>query len=581
MELDSTPTLERARLAQCKFEQGYVSAASIQSTRAACLAGSTFAFGNSAGVHAIDIDGNILRDPSKFTHGKKASLVSAPVLITSSMSCEISGLRQQSEVQSITTDATSTLISSVCPSSWRLAAVDSRGHGTVATYDAASPSISLLDRLKQAPASSFNVACPRSGESGWAGIALHPLKPTVVAIAHSFSKQISVCDGSSTDTNGYAIVTADWQALHMPTGIAYCPAESPAAGVLVVTEMGQISVWDDRCGSRPCIARDQPGQTGQTLYCIAVDGNSVAVAGTDATVYVYDVRNWGSYAQSIIVPSAGGGSSAAAGSGRGGAPSGGQGGLIISAHRKFYPPAKYDITGLQIDESRQLCYIAGSDQEVLCGCWDPVAASGGGAAGAGGADGPAAGGANRQRKGKVGGGAGEGRSHGGGFTGKQPQQQHAAQGKHQHGPEAHDRHKRQRIDEVLAGAASAAETSGVPADSTAGAATLASSSTASAVVAEAVRTADQPRWSGFSGLTAHTGFRGEGRWIGISLLRTESKSLQPTPVPSAKSADDASTGSQAALGKPMPQETQLLAVSEAGYAYLVGKSHLMSMHSLT
>jgi WD40 repeat protein len=81
-----------------------------------------------------------------------------------------------------------------------------------------------------------------------------------------------------------------------------------------------------------CITRNQP--TLSWLHAIHSDGNSVAVAGVDATVYVYDARTW-------------------------------------SVKSRYLTPAKYEITGVFIDEVNQHCFTAGMDNEVcvMCRVW--------------------------------------------------------------------------------------------------------------------------------------------------------------------------------------------------------------------
>jgi hypothetical protein len=365
--------------------------------------------------------------------------------------------------------------------SFRVGAVDSQGRGVVSSFSEEAWRDGEDAALGVEPSSSFRFAPRRACESGWAGVSLSPLSSSSAAVAHSFSRQIFVVD--SVEGTATASVTRDWHAAAIPTAIAHVHSSSPAAGTVVVAEMSAISAWDPRASGRACVARDTPGMSSDMLFCIAADGNAVAVAGEASTVHIYDVRTW-------------------------------------TVRAKWHCPAKHQILGVSIDEPNQLCWVAGADQEVLCGRFQ----SGGGAGGA------------------VGGGAGDGRRlHDGGFTGA------GAGSGASSGPP-----KRPR---------KAGGNSGEGGDG------QETATTATTTTTTGGPKGPPPKLGAYL-----TGFRGDTRWVGLSVLPAR---LQRGGT--SMDVDGEGEAAGAGSGAPAPSSAVLLAVSEGGYAYVVGEADRMDV----
>jgi hypothetical protein len=166
---------------------------------------------------------------------------------------------------------------------------------------------------------------------------------------------------------------ADWHSIDIPIACAYAAPGGSSAEVLVVAELSALSVWDPRIaassssssssssaaaasgggasGARPCVVRDTPSQMTQETFCaVAADGNTFAAAGSGGTVFIYDARTW-----------------------------------KMSA--KWCGPTKHRISGVAISEARKRIWVAGADQEVICGSWEAGGSSGGKRIGGGGGEG--------------------------------------------------------------------------------------------------------------------------------------------------------------------------------------------------
>lgn len=464
--------LQQAALQTSAGDKMSISPASLQVTRAVALEADSFFFADGARAYCAHVP----LPPADAPRGapKKMSLVTAPLQLQPAACTDLPGLQLHpgSEIQSV--DAVRT--ASASEVSWIAAVADSRGracvgrllrHSSSSGSSSSSSGSGRAARFSVDSSSVYTVSLPGVLESGWCGVSVCDAPPHAVALAHSFSRIVAVTAGTPAPGTAAAPILATWYTQHTPTAVRHLPSGSAAAGCVAVAEGPAVAVFDPRQPKR-CVWRDIPGSSYHTLYAMDADGHSLAAAGSESTVFVYDLRKW----RSGSAASASGGAFVAAGIAAGGA-------------SKVMIPAKYHITGLQIDDASQLCYVTGSDQEVLCSSWSKGAGSGaveGDGTGTSGGAGGGSGGGGRKQQRRTGGGAGEGRQlHYGGFTGQQA--------------------KRMKLDPEAAPAAAP------PIPEAEG---------------EAEGGAEKPTTKGPPGrlaLSYHTGFRGNSRWIGLSLLR--------------------------------------------------------------
>jgi hypothetical protein len=161
-------------------------------------------------------------------------------------------------------------------------------------------------------------------ESSWAGIDLEPCSsgtPSFAVSAHFCSRMIGRYDIKK------GVYSSQTHCALAPTAV--CLLDQCAIGI---AESNVLSIWDSRsnsCCGRSTVSRD-------LLFGIATSGdnpNLLLTAGADRTVYTVDRRNW-------------------------------------KIQNRWRSPLKYEAIGLMVSPSNPSnCYVAGLDNDILCGQW--------------------------------------------------------------------------------------------------------------------------------------------------------------------------------------------------------------------
>ncbi|OQS07507.1 hypothetical protein THRCLA_00487 [Thraustotheca clavata] len=300
--------LQRGILSQTKFTAG-----GVQPTRLQCIdaTAESYSFVYASDKSVVECSVNLAltdEESSNVKHGTQGANVSGIVKMKSIASDNILPTPvHKYEIQSL------------------IASVDARGATYVykkTTANAASPQ---RKKQKQQHYTSHQVSDATTPEIGWAGIALDPTSAsTTLATAHFFSKELRFYD--------YSTLQSTWIQLTVmyPTALSFSPT---LASTAVVAEYNQFSVWDAKSKTR--IVREGAPSQG-CLYTIACspDGNSIAMGGEDKVAYIYDTRMW-------------------------------------KLRNRWRCPLKYDIAFLAFSPNDpKLCYVAGLDNELMCGRFD-------------------------------------------------------------------------------------------------------------------------------------------------------------------------------------------------------------------
>lgn len=257
---------------------------------------------------------------------------------------------------------------------WTIGTIDSYGSGCVSTYEDSTFRAALNDHHQtfMSLLSTYNFRLPAMVESSWTGLSISPSQPqSIIACAHGLQKQIYIMDNQRTTTARKSSVSSStvinqYSTLLNPTALQYFPLSHVHAHCLAVTEGNALRIIDPRIStSSPkqpsTIFRDYPSGIGEKelLYALSIgEENYLTVAGTNSMIYLYDLRS-------------------------------------NRLRTRWNCPTKHHIIGTQLHESKEICYIAGADQEILGWKWnsDPsyhhhhdanavvVSASGGGGGG--------------------------------------------------------------------------------------------------------------------------------------------------------------------------------------------------------
>ena len=207
-----------------------------------------------------------------------------------------------------------------------------------------------------------------SVESGWAGIAVSPEHQRVVVAQH-FDRTISCVDlahssvsaASSSSSGGRYLSTRPTGG--PPTDLAFL---GTSGNCLAVTEGNAVSLWDLRCAPSSsssssssaqfvCAPRNTsrhcPSSTQLLALCAPArgtdwPGGELLVAGEDRFVYTIDPRKW-------------------------------------RVRSRWRTPLKYEPAAMFRSPSHpSLCYVAGMDNDIMCGEANPGKSGGGMAAAA-------------------------------------------------------------------------------------------------------------------------------------------------------------------------------------------------------
>ncbi|KAF0698345.1 Aste57867_11023 [Aphanomyces stellatus] len=304
-------TLQRGILSEAKF-----SAANVQPTRLQLTSTSlddvSFAYASGRQVLEAHVALGLSEDEqTKVTLGTQGLNISNIVAMKPLMASPVvANTVHAAEIQSIASKG-----------SHLIASVDAKGATVLYTK---SDQIVRHDNKKQRVAETttcHELSGATTPELSWAGVAFDP-HSTQLATVHSFSRALALYD-TTTLQRTHVQTTL----LH-PTALAYSTSST-----VVVAEYNQMSVWDAKSHAR--IAREGLPSLG-CIHSVAwsPDGNSIAIGGEDKIAYIYDTRKW-------------------------------------KLRSLWRCPLKYDLAYLAFSPSDPtLCYVAGLDNELMCGKYD-------------------------------------------------------------------------------------------------------------------------------------------------------------------------------------------------------------------
>ncbi|KDO20654.1 hypothetical protein SPRG_13407 [Saprolegnia parasitica CBS 223.65] len=312
-------TLQRGILSEAKFSAG-----SVQPTRFRCTNASLDRFSFVYATGKVVLEGHVnlalsADEQADVTQGTQGANISNIVKMKPMASeALLTTPVHKYEIQSIAARADS-------HPNPLIASIDARGaaflytKSTGSTDDVGSPQ---RKKQKQHKFDSHTLTASTTAEVGWAGIALDPTaSSSVVATAHFFAKELRFFDATTLQSTWVQPTV-----MH-PTALTFSPT---LASTAVVAEYNQFSIWDAKSNKR--VARDGAPSQG-CLYAIACspDGHSIAMGGEDKVAYIYDTRMW-------------------------------------KLRNRWRCPLKYDIAYLAFSPSQSsLCYVAGLDNELMCG----------------------------------------------------------------------------------------------------------------------------------------------------------------------------------------------------------------------
>lgn len=289
--------------------------------------------------------------------GKEAML--KPTTVTDGVTARLDAVSHRHEIQSLALHdpASADPSRSRSDDRVRLASVDASGRCLVTTIARDAASSSALYDLRP-----LELAGVGGDVHGWAGASFDPDAPDTAAVARMQAKSIDVFDGGTR-------VRTMHTPLH-PRAIAYVTGSNPTgdgvalssrAPLIAVAEGNQLSLWDARQAERGgCARRVTLCNRGQPLYALAtgvsqgqLGGGAVKLpnmtggeplvltAGAERGVHVLDADRW----------------------------------TVV----KRWPSAiKFEITMAALSSaSPDHCYLAGLDNELLCGCWSRGSMAGG------------------------------------------------------------------------------------------------------------------------------------------------------------------------------------------------------------
>lgn len=513
-----------ADLFQTRVQEASLSPASIQASRCIALGFGKLVYASGPSIYLTTFDTEPickhLEHPQK--EGKKTGLVSATHVLPHASSVELTSFRFESEIQSIIAKKTA--------EGWLIGGVDCLGQGIVGLFSDLESSASAKCM--------YSLKAPRVLEDGWCGIdlflpgALDASNIAYVCLASALGKSISLYILSSNvetpSVESEPIVT--WNSILPVTGLTMTqvakPGKKQEAGIVAIAaETRLISIYDvlsvvQHYASSPIeplpshllysSQTERPGGSLEDYGNVKTHKDTIAVMGAQGSVWLYSINGW-------------------------------------KTRGTWFAPAKYDLTGLVLDDVNKRIYVSGADQEILGGVY------------AGGAGDAAGGGATRRK----GAGGGEGRRpHAPGFTGGRNPDAVPGRGDK---VEKEAGEKRSREDTVETPSPSPTP---VPAQSSNVADSHLLEDTPvpvpdavleTAVTAPIGTTAGADESSGPSRFR-YTGFRGDSRWVGLSVLL----------------ACEASEGDS--IGQKQSELGDILyALSEQGWLYVVTNAEKMAV----
>lgn len=307
--LVTDPTLARCTIGTSELEAP-LSAAGVQTTRLAALSRSTFALGSGQRVFRIDCPSlrkKFRRSPER--EARRNDDDSDYLLPTKSFSANIVVDLQHSTHRSE--------VMSMSVREDRFASIDADGACIV--------SVGLYE--EELASFALQPASLSGGEPGWAGVALQGSNAATTVTARQYYRDLSLYDRD--------ILVRTIHTLLEPAALSFLNSSN----TLVVAEGLALAMYDTRSPQRSsCNVRKMPSSSQLFAVDTSEDGLSVAVAGKDRTVHVFDTRG--------------------------------------GTFRERWPAClKYEVGGLKMSCNQGMAYVCGVDNEVAYGAWCSNAAS--------------------------------------------------------------------------------------------------------------------------------------------------------------------------------------------------------------
>lgn len=287
-----------------------LTAAGVQATRLAALNRSTFAFGTGQDIFRIECPPLRKRSRHSEDDDKQFTEAAADYLLPSAsysveVSLDLQHSAHRSEVMSLVAEQD------------RFASIDADGACIVS-----------VGTFQESSAFALQPASLTCGEPGWAGVALQTGNVATTATARQYYRDVSVYDRD--------ILVRTVHTLLEPAALSFVGSSN----ILAVAEGSALALYDPRAPERSsCTARKIPSSSQLLGLDVSKDGLSVAVAGKDRTVHVFDTRG--------------------------------------HTFRERWPAClKYECAGLKLSHQREgMVYVCGVDNELAYGAYCSKAAS--------------------------------------------------------------------------------------------------------------------------------------------------------------------------------------------------------------
>lgn len=300
-------------LGRCVVKSPHVavplSAAALQTTRLAAIARSSFAFCTEQRV--LRIECTPLRKRSRPSDEAAARPSESDYLLPNALyNIAVTPDRQHSTHRSE--------VMSLLAREDRFASIDADG-------------VCILSVGSRPDESSSFVLQPpslTSGEPGWSGVALQSSSVATAATARQYYRDVSLYDRD--------VLVRTLHTLAEPAALSFVGSTA----TLAVAEGPALALYDSRAAERAsCVARKFPTASQLLALDSTEDGSSVAVAGKDRTVHVFDTRSM--------------------------------------TFRERWPAClKYECAGLKLSRQTEgMAYVCGVDNEFAYGAWDAKVAS--------------------------------------------------------------------------------------------------------------------------------------------------------------------------------------------------------------